>query len=141
VPGGNGSAGLALINRTLHDGLGANLAELIYDGIGDDRPDLKNGKPLVYNAATRAEHHNHVHAAVYDQGGILPPGLTMAYNGTGQNETIRTAGQEAALGGGNLSGLEITGTLEVGGDGLARIVDGRIVSALTAGANRGRYNG
>ena len=33
----------------------------------------------------------------YDTGGALLPGLTLAYNGTGQAETIRTAEQEAAL--------------------------------------------
>lgn len=69
-PGGAGSAGLASINRLLHDQVGSNLAELIYDGIGDDRPDLKNGRPLTYSAATRAQHRNHVHAANYDQGGV-----------------------------------------------------------------------
>jgi hypothetical protein len=78
-PGGNGSAGLALINRTLFDGLGANLAELIYDGIGDDRPDIKNGRPHTYNAGTRAEHHNHVHAAVYGKGTNYVPEDGPAY--------------------------------------------------------------
>jgi hypothetical protein len=97
-PGGAGSAGLASINRLLHDGVGRNLAELIYDGIGDDRPDLKNGRPLTYNAGTRAAHRNHVHAAVYDDGGWLQPGYTLAFNGTGEPERIRTADQEAALG-------------------------------------------
>jgi hypothetical protein len=96
-PGGMGSAGLASINRLLHDGVGRNLAELIYDGIGDDRPDLKNGRPLTYNAGTRAAHRNHVHAAVYDDGGWLEPGYTLAFNGTGERERIRTAEQEAAL--------------------------------------------
>ena len=33
----------------------------------------------------------------YDSGGYLMPGLTLAYNGTGTPEPIRTAGQEAAL--------------------------------------------
>lgn len=50
-------------------------------------------------------HKNHLHVAMakggqvrkYDTGGTLPPGFTMAYNGTGRNETIRTANQEAAL--------------------------------------------
>lgn len=37
------------------------------------------------------------HLATYDDGGLLQPGYTLAYNGTGQTETIRTAGQEAAL--------------------------------------------
>jgi phage-related protein len=34
----------------------------------------------------------------YDSGGILPPGLTMAYNGTGRNEYVLTAPQAAHLG-------------------------------------------
>lgn len=34
---------------------------------------------------------------LFDTGGILKPGLTLAYNGTGRNETVRTAEQEAAL--------------------------------------------
>lgn len=72
-PGGAGSAGLALINRVLHDGIGGSLAELIYDGIGDDRPDLRMGKPHTYNAGTRAEHRNHVHAA-REKGGPVWPG-------------------------------------------------------------------
>lgn len=36
----------------------------------------------------------------YDSGGLLQPGYTLAYNGTGKPETIRTAEQEAALRGG-----------------------------------------
>jgi hypothetical protein len=36
----------------------------------------------------------------YDNGGWLPPGLSLAMNGTGRPERIRTAGQEAALSGG-----------------------------------------
>jgi len=87
-PGGAGSAGLASIARFLYTGYGRSLAEIIYDGIGDNTPDVKNGRDHVYNAATRAQHHNHVHAAVYDQGGPLYPGWTMAYNGTGQTEHV-----------------------------------------------------
>lgn len=40
----------------------------------------------------------------YDNGGWLPPGLTMAYNGTGKSERIRTASQEKALGAGGGGG-------------------------------------
>ena len=36
-------------------------------------------------------------AGFYDQGGTLPPGWTMAYNGTGQNEHILTGGQMSNL--------------------------------------------
>lgn len=98
-PGGAGSYGLAQIKRFLHDGFGGSLAELIYNGIGNDRSNLKNGRPLAYSAATQAQHRNHVHAAVYDGGGLLPPGLTVAYNGTGQNEAILTAEQMRARSG------------------------------------------
>lgn len=40
-----------------------------------------------------------VRAGGYDSGGILQPGWTLAYNGTGKPETIRTFEQEQALGG------------------------------------------
>lgn len=43
----------------------------------------------------------------YDQGGWLPPGLSLAMNGTGKPERIRTAGQEAALGNGSTINLTI----------------------------------
>jgi len=123
-PGGAGSAGLASINRYIHDTIGVNLAELIYDGIGDDRPDLKNGRPLTYSASTQAEHRNHVHAATYDQGGTLRPGFTMAYNGTGRNETIRTASQEAAL-----SGPQPV-LLQLEGDAVTALLRGEVVETL-----------
>lgn len=122
-PGGAGSAGLASINRFLHDRFGGSLYELIYDGIGDDRPDLKRGRPLNYGASTQAAHRNHVHAAVYDQGGTLPPGFTMAYNGTGRNETIRTASQEQALG---RSGIEINVTANFTERDIARAIEAKL---------------
>lgn len=125
-PGGAGSIGLASINRFLYDNYKSELYELIYDGLYDDRPDLKKGAPLTYNAATRAQHHNHVHAAVYDSGGILKPGLTMAYNGTGRNEYIRTADQERALGGSLVDHLEI----RLGDSASARDVADEVLFAL-----------
>ena len=159
-PGGNGSAGLALINRVLHDGVGRNLAELIYDGIGDDRPDLKNGRPLTYNASTRAAHRNHVHAAVYDQGGTMQHG-TAGINLSGFPERVlnprETSAYEAGLrarefsgasggAGGtvvklslaDLNGLPITGRFVMDPDGLVRIVDGRIDARQSATARSER---
>lgn len=121
-PGGAGSAGLASINRFLHDRYGRNLAELIYSGIGDDRPDLKNGRPLNYGAATNRAHKNHVHAAVYDSGGWLKPGYTLAYNGTGQAERVRTAEQEAAL----VRPAQFTGNLYLDSGQLLGIVRGEM---------------
>jgi hypothetical protein len=44
----------------------------------------------------------------YDNGGWLPPGLSLAMNGTGRPERIRTAGQEAALGRGGATVVNLT---------------------------------
>lgn len=41
----------------------------------------------------------HLHFEKYDTGGRLRPGWTVAYNGTGKNETVRTHEQERALAG------------------------------------------
>jgi hypothetical protein len=155
-PGGAGSAGLASINRLLHDQVGANLYELIYDGIGDDRPDLKNGRPLTYNASTRAQHHNHVHAAVADTGGVMAPG-TAHLNLSGRPERTLDPRQTEAfeqwmaapaampgygMAGGvgrsgtaqpivvSLAGATVTGRFDFGSDGLVSLVDGRIDGAL-----------
>lgn len=58
-------------------------------------------------------HRDHLHVAMaggglvpklpiraYDSGGDLPPGLTLAVNGTGRTETVRTHEQERSLSGG-----------------------------------------
>jgi hypothetical protein len=58
----------------------------------------------------RLGHYDHLHvdlgqghkdgglvARKYDRGGVLPPGYTTVYNGTGRNETVRTDRQEKAL--------------------------------------------
>lgn len=114
-PGGAGSAGLASINRFLHDRVGGNLAELIYDGIGDDRPDIKNGRPHTYNAGTRAEHRNHVHAAVYDQGGVMGHG-TAGINLSGFPERVLNPRETAAYDAG-LRAREFSGGSSSGGAG------------------------
>lgn len=88
APGGIGNAFMASVNRWLYDRHRGSLAELIYNGLGDDRPNWWKGRNYAYSAGTQAQHRNHVHAAVYDQGGILPPGYTLAYNGTGRNEYV-----------------------------------------------------
>lgn len=53
-------------------------------------------------------HSDHVHVATYDQGGILRPGLTMAWNGTGRNEYV---------GGGN-----VTIPVSIGGEHIFTIM-------------------
>jgi TP901 family phage tail tape measure protein len=53
---------------------------------------LLNGRPFTYDAPTRADHYDHVHWAM-DNGGILKPGWSSIFNGTGQPEKILTAYQ------------------------------------------------
>ncbi len=81
----------------IHSNYGASTYELIspYREL-----DLKRGRPFRYSDAVHRQHSGsnaHVHWASYDTGGTLPPGFTLAYNGTGRNETIRTHEQEKAL--------------------------------------------
>jgi hypothetical protein len=45
----------------------------------------------------------------YDSGGVLSPGVTVAHNGTGQDEYVLTAGHMRALGGGPTINVTITG--------------------------------
>jgi hypothetical protein len=55
------------------------------------RPYTRYGK----NASPSQAHTNHVHVAWYDKGGILEPGWTLAYNGTGRQERVTSPGSGA----------------------------------------------
>ncbi len=79
--GGLGHPGLAGMNRWIHDTYGKGSAELIYDGLGDDRPDIYRGRPHTYNPGTRADHRNHVHWAVNDMRDLGGGGLFGAIGG------------------------------------------------------------
>jgi hypothetical protein len=116
------AAAMSAINRWAASAMGANLSQLIYTpGVN-----LLNGKPHTYNAATRADHFDHVHMATYDDGGWLKPGYTMAYNGTGKAERIRTAEQEAALSGG-----PVAISLQLDGPAVTDLLNGRIVNVVS----------
>lgn len=67
-----------------------NSRELIFSPAGHRQ--IHNGRPHVYSGVVRNTHWDHVHWA-YDQGGELPPGLSMAWNGTGTPEAVLTASQ------------------------------------------------
>lgn len=86
--GGNGHPYLAAMNQWIYDNF-RNSRELIYNGAGDNRPNLKNGANFAYNSATQAQHRNHVHW-VYDNGGILEPGVTSVHNKSGKPEAVLT---------------------------------------------------
>lgn len=75
-------------------------------------------------------HVGHVHVS-YDQGGILPPGLTMAYNGTGKNEVVTPAGA---------SSRPITIMIDLG-DGLTQRIEGVIDENDAFHASLGRSRG
>lgn len=80
------------------------LLELIHSGGGGFY--VKNGRRVsssFYGPSVVSGHYDHVHtamtnqginqalaAATYDSGGDLPPGLTLAYNGTGRTESVIT---------------------------------------------------
>jgi hypothetical protein len=64
---------------------GKRTRELIFSPAGGRQ--IHNGQPHMYTGVTRADHWNHVHWA-YDQGGMLPPGTSLATNNTGHPEPV-----------------------------------------------------
>jgi hypothetical protein len=52
----------------------------------------RGGQGVVVGSSARGAHDGlfgtRAHLATYDQGGVLPPGLTLAYNGTGKDEYV-----------------------------------------------------
>lgn len=86
--------------------------ELIHRTRNRDYAYTRGANKGSFNNALMEAHRNHIHMAlaagglvnslpfgVYDTGGRLPTGLSLAYNGTGRPEVIRTEAQEQALGG------------------------------------------
>jgi len=63
TPGGAGNSYMADMNRWIYDNFRGS-TELIYNGLGDDRSNLKHGQNLPYSAAIQASHRNHVHWAM-----------------------------------------------------------------------------
>jgi hypothetical protein len=62
-----------------------SVKQAFYDPLGS----IFGGK---WNSYREGGHSDHVHVATYDQGGLLRPGWTMAYNGTGRNEYVSNGG-------------------------------------------------
>ncbi|MDP8971152.1 MAG: hypothetical protein M3N52_11800 [Actinomycetota bacterium] len=87
---------------------GSTIRELITPWL--DRMIYK-GRPHKYSPAVERQHgvgnagNKHIHLAmagggrvgVYDDGGLIPPGVTTVVNGTGGYETLRNPAQERAL--------------------------------------------
>lgn len=74
--------------------------ELIFSPAGNRQ--IYKGAPHFYGEPTRGDHWDHIHWGMFDRGGWLKPGLTMAYNGTGRPERV------VGPGGGELVMLEVT---------------------------------
>lgn len=73
----------------------------------------------------------------YDSGGILRPGYTLAYNGTGRPETIRTFEQEEALGRGSVPVVQVfIGNEQL--DGRVRVVVRQENATAARKATQGR---
>lgn len=66
--------------------------ELIFSPAGGRQ--IYRGRPHLYGEPTRGDHWDHVHWGMFDRGGWLEPGLTMAYNGTGRPERVIGPGSE-----------------------------------------------
>lgn len=76
----------------------SSLSELILAGAPFN---IKNGRQVDGYAwgtpGSPGNHWNHVHAALFDQGGHLPPGLTLALNATGSPERVLNRQQESQI--------------------------------------------
>lgn len=89
TPGGAGNSYMADMNRWIYDNFRGS-TQLIYNGLGDDRPNLLNGRDHAYDAATQAAHRNHVHWA-------MTP------------EAIEAAGRKIASGANAAPGMQFSG--------------------------------
>jgi phage-related minor tail protein len=105
-----------------------NSTQLIYT----PGANILNGRPFTYDGPTQADHFDHVHWA-FDNGGYLPTGVSTVFNGTGRPERILTDQQWDTLASDDPREFRLlSGRLELGEDGFARIIDGRIQAASQA---------
>lgn len=70
----------------------------------------------------------------YDDGGVLPPGISLAYNGTGRGEAVLTPRQLASVGASGQGGGQFTGELYLDGGQFLGLVRGEIASTNEATA-------
>jgi hypothetical protein len=63
-PGGAGRPYMGQIKRFWYDNFGRTANEIIYNGIGADRPNSKDGRNYPYSSTIQAQHRDHVHVAM-----------------------------------------------------------------------------
>ena len=76
-------------SMAIFDWLAANYpasGELIFSPANGRQ--IYKGHPHFYGEPTRSDHFDHIHWGMFDRGGFLQPGLTLAYNGTGRPEPV-----------------------------------------------------
>lgn len=118
---------------------GARTLELIYGpaGVG-----IHHGQPHNFGGTLNSQHMNHVHwafnrggqvprARLYDNGGVLAPGATLAVNNTGRNEYVSTdrPGGAVRLDGRDLAALAVLIAKAVATQTVT--MDGRRVAEVT----------
>lgn len=88
IPGGNGGAGVSVVQDALRQP-GTKYA------IWNQKMWYPDGRvePMEDRGSPTENHMDHVHVRTYDNGGWLPPGVTMANNETGKPEYILTPEQ------------------------------------------------
>ena len=82
-----------------------NSGELIFSPANGRQ--IYRGRPHMYGEPTRGDHWDHIHWGMFDRGGYLEPGLTLAYNGTGRPEPV---GHDLARAGGPSIVVHVHGT-------------------------------
>lgn len=107
---------LMSIFNAINGAYGSKSQELLYTPAGG-RQILRGGQRGVPNAITQANHHDHVHWAMasggvvptlYDNGGVLPPGLSLVANQTRKPEAVFTDSQLSAMQGGRGPAMEVS---------------------------------
>lgn len=137
VPGVNGPFTVGVSTNT-GDGIGHMAGTLLGQNVesaGGRGPAV--GPPAI---GTSSSMFPAKYTFTYDDGGYLPPGWSAVFNGTGTPEPVLTGDQWASIkdaSGPDQGGeFEITsGYLEVRGDGMVRLVDGRIRRVGTSISN------
>lgn len=87
----NGSAAMMRIFKALEN-IKSQLNEMFYSpaGYGYKKGRKVDNSTIKGWGSVYGDHLDHVHAGVYDKGGLLKPGLNMAMNKTGKGEWVMT---------------------------------------------------
>jgi hypothetical protein len=120
----------------------------------------RGGQGVVVGGSARGAHsslfNTHAHLAMFNGGVIDEPvfgfgarsGNSYSFAERGPEVVLPTGRERSGggFGGGgaapvvvNITGAKVEGRFEIGGDGLGRIIDGRVVSAVTTIIDRGEY--